>query len=209
MLKNEGDILPLGKGVHSIAVIGPNAADAVIEGGGSSKVPPLYRVSPLEGLKKQVGSQVRIEYESGSDNVDEPFTIPDSWLPGGLHGVFYETADFSGEPIDARDGFGSDFWWHIAWTPLQIKPVAMRWTGSLTVPADGAYKIAINHLGRVSFSWMGMSSWKAWPGNLIHSISPSGQSPSSSCRPAGFMNSAWITFAMRNSHLSDTAWGLA
>ena len=149
LLKNEGDLLPLGKGVHSIGVIGPNAADAVIEGGGSSKVPPLYRVSPLEGLKKQVGSQVRIEYESGSDNVDEPFTIPDSWLPGGLHGVFYETADFSGEPIDDRDGFGSDFWWHIAWTPLQIKPVAMRWTGSLTVPADGAYKIAINHLGRV------------------------------------------------------------
>ena len=30
-------------------------------------------------------------------------------------------ADFSGEPIDARDGFGSEFWWHIAWTPLQIK----------------------------------------------------------------------------------------
>ena len=149
LLKNEGGLLPLGKGVKSIAVIGPNAAEAVIEGGGSSRVPPLYRVSPLEALQKQAGSKIKIEYESGSDNVDEPFTIPTSWMPGGLRGEFYESADFSGKPIETRDGFGSDFWWHIAWTPLQIKPMAMRWTGSLTVPADGTYKIALNHVGKV------------------------------------------------------------
>jgi len=149
LLKNEGGLLPLGKDVKSIAVIGPNAAEAVIEGGGSSRVPPLYRVSPLEALQKQAGSQVKIEYALGSDNVDEPFTIPPSWLQGGLHGEFHEAADFSGEPIEARDGFGPDFWWQMAWMPVQIKPMAMRWTGSLTVPVDGLYKIALNHLGKV------------------------------------------------------------
>ena len=66
LLKNEGGLLPLGKGVKSIAVIGPNAADAVIEGGGSSRVPPLYRVSPLEALQKQAGSKVRIEYAAAA-----------------------------------------------------------------------------------------------------------------------------------------------
>ena len=149
LLKNEGGVLPLGKGVKSIAVIGPNAAEAVIEGGGSSRVPPLYRVSPFEALKERLDGKVKIEYESGSDNVDAPFTIPTTWLQGGLHGEFYEAADFSGEPIEVRDGFGSDFWWHIAWTPLQIKPMAMRWTGSLTVPENGSYKIALNHVGKV------------------------------------------------------------
>jgi len=149
LLKNKGGLLPLGKGVKSIALIGPNAAEAVIEGGGSSKVPPLYRISPLEALQSRLGNKVKIEFESGSDNVDEPFSIPTSWLQNGLHGEFYEAADFSGEPIESRDGFGSDFWWHIAWTPLQIKPVAMRWTGSLTVPEDGSYKIALNHVGQV------------------------------------------------------------
>jgi beta-glucosidase len=149
LLKNEGGLLPLGKDVNSIAVIGPNAAEAVIEGGGSSKVPPLYRVSPLEALQKSLDGKVRIEYASGSDNVDEPFTIPTTWLKGGLHGAFYEAADFGGEPIEERDGFGPDFWWHIAWTPLQIKPMAMRWTGSLTVPQDGSYKISLNHIGKV------------------------------------------------------------
>ena len=149
LFKNKGHVLPLGKNVKSIAVIGPNAAEAIIEGGGSSKVPPLYRVSPLEALQKQLGGKVKIEYTSGCDNVDEPFTIPTTWLKGGLHGAFYEAEDFSGDPIEQRDGFGPDFWWHIAWTPLQIKPMAVRWTGSLTVPEDGTYKIAVNHLGKV------------------------------------------------------------
>jgi beta-glucosidase len=149
LLKNEGGVLPIGRKVRTIAVIGPNAAEAVIEGGGSSRVPPPYRVSPLEALKKRLDGKVKIEYESGSDNVDAPFTIPTTWLKGGLHGAFYEAADFSGEPIEARDGFGSDFWWHVAWTPLQIKPMAMRWTGNLTVPEDGSYKLAVNHIGKV------------------------------------------------------------
>jgi len=149
LLKNEGGILPLGRNIKSIAVIGPNAAEAVIEGGGSSKVPPLYRVSPLEALRESLGDRVKIEYESGSDNVDTPFTIPTSWLKGGLHGAFYEAADFSGEPIEARDGFGPNFWWHIAWTPLQIKPMAIRWTGTLTVPEAGLYKISLHHVAKV------------------------------------------------------------
>ena len=157
LLKNDGGILPLGKGIKSIAVIGPNAAEAVIEGGGSSKVPPLYRVSPLEALQKRLDGKIKIEYASGSDNMDEPFTIPTTWLKGGLHGEFYEMPDFSGEPIEVRDGFGAEFWWHIAWTPLQIKPMAIRWTGSLTVPEDGSYKIAVNHVGKVKLYLDGKS----------------------------------------------------
>jgi beta-glucosidase len=149
LLKNDGNALPLGKDVKSIAVIGPNAAEAVIEGGGSSKVPPLYRVSPLEALQTRLAGKMKIEYTSGSDNVDEPFTIPSTWLKGGLHGEFYEMPDFSGEPLEVREGFGAEFWWHIAWTPLQIKPMAMRWMGSLTVPMDGSYKFTLNHAGKV------------------------------------------------------------
>jgi beta-glucosidase len=157
LLKNKDNILPLGKNVKSIAVIGPNAAEAVIEGGGSSKVPPLYRVSPLDALQKILDGKVKIEYASGSENVDDPFTIPTTWLKGGLHGAFYGTPDFGGEPIEERDGFGSEFWWHIAWTPMQIQPMTMRWTGSLTVPQDGTYKISLNHIGNVGLFLDGKS----------------------------------------------------
>jgi beta-glucosidase len=149
LLKNEGGVLPLGREIKSIAVIGPNASEAVIEGGGSSKVPPLYRISPLEALQESLGSRVKIEYASGSENVDDPFTVPTSWLKGGLHGDFYASDDLSGEPMESRDGFGPNFWWHISWTPLQIKPLSMRWAGTLTVPENGAYEFTLRHFSKM------------------------------------------------------------
>jgi len=150
LLKNAGGLLPLGKGVKSIAVIGPNAAEAVIEGGGSSRVSPLYRVSPLAALQQKLGNRVKLELASGSDNVDEPFTIPPGWLKHGLHGEFYANPDFSGEPLEARDGFGGEFYWHVSWKPMPVKPRAMRFTGLLQVPEDGSYTLALNHIGKVS-----------------------------------------------------------
>ena len=59
LLKNDNHVLPLDKNkVKTIAVIGPNAALARIEGGGSSQVLPYYKVAPLEALKKLCGAKV-------------------------------------------------------------------------------------------------------------------------------------------------------
>ena len=71
LLKNEHNVLPITNKVKKIAVIGPNAADAVIAGGGSSHVDPLYCISPLEGLKELLGDKVEILYEQGCSNYDE------------------------------------------------------------------------------------------------------------------------------------------
>jgi beta-glucosidase len=72
LLKNDDHVLPVPASVKKIAVIGPNAAQAVIAGGGSSHVDPLYRVSPLEALKNLLGGRVKITYELGCENYDEP-----------------------------------------------------------------------------------------------------------------------------------------
>jgi beta-glucosidase len=72
LLKNEHNVLPITNKVKKIAVIGPNAVDAVIAGGSSSHVDPLYRISPLEGLKKLLDDKVEILYEQGCSNYDEP-----------------------------------------------------------------------------------------------------------------------------------------
>jgi beta-glucosidase len=53
LLKNTGSLLPLDASkIHSIAVIGPNAAVARTGGGGSSLVRPKYAVAPLEGIRE-------------------------------------------------------------------------------------------------------------------------------------------------------------
>jgi beta-glucosidase len=148
LLKNEGGLLPL-KGIRSLAVIGPNAAEAVIGGGGSSRLSPAYRVSPLEALQAKLGKKVKIVYEPGCDNFDVPITVPPGWLKDGMQGAFYARADFTGKPIFTQPRMGTDLWFHVNWMKGDEKPAAIRWTGKLVVPQDGLYRLAVSHLGAI------------------------------------------------------------
>ena len=65
LLKNAGDLLPIAKSIHSLAVIGPNAAVARTGGGGSSLVRPEYSVTPLEGIRERSGNRVQVIYGQG------------------------------------------------------------------------------------------------------------------------------------------------
>jgi beta-glucosidase len=63
LLKNDNNILPLQKGKYKkIAIIGPNA-DRCILGGYSST--PKQTITPLQALKKKLGSDVQIIYTEG------------------------------------------------------------------------------------------------------------------------------------------------
>ena len=58
LLKNDGNLLPLDASrIHSIALIGQQtfAGAAAAGGGGSSRVSPLYTVTPLQGLQNVLG----------------------------------------------------------------------------------------------------------------------------------------------------------
>jgi len=66
LLKNAGALLPLDPTrIHSIAIIGPNAAVARTGGGGSSLVRPAYSISPLDGLKERVGKSIAVSSALG------------------------------------------------------------------------------------------------------------------------------------------------
>lgn len=66
LLKNDGDLLPLHLSkMHSIAVIGPDAAIARTGGGGSSLVRPKYAIAPLEAIRDRAGKSVAVEYAQG------------------------------------------------------------------------------------------------------------------------------------------------
>ncbi len=66
LLKNEHSLLPLDTTkIHSIAVIGPNAAVARTGGGGSSLVRPKYAIAPLDGIRSRAGSSIKVTYALG------------------------------------------------------------------------------------------------------------------------------------------------
>ena len=66
LLKNTGSLLPLDAAkIHSIAVIGPNAAVARTGGGGSSLVAPKYSIAPLDGIRTRAGNAIKVTYALG------------------------------------------------------------------------------------------------------------------------------------------------
>src|SRR6185369_4222623 len=69
LLRNEKNILPLNKGINSIAVIGPNAND---DSNDHYRYGPsgVNGITVLEGVKNKTGPNVRINYAKGCDIVD-------------------------------------------------------------------------------------------------------------------------------------------
>lgn len=67
LLKNAGDLLPLNASkIHSLVVIGPNAAIARTGGGGSSLVVPKYSITPLKGIQDRAGERAQVSYALGA-----------------------------------------------------------------------------------------------------------------------------------------------
>jgi beta-glucosidase len=69
LLKNDKNILPLNKNIHSVAVIGPNADDA---GYADTHYGPhgTKGVTVLEGIRQKLGEGVTIHYAKGCEIVD-------------------------------------------------------------------------------------------------------------------------------------------
>jgi len=68
LLKNDGGQLPLKAGaIHSLAVIGPFAAQAMTGGGGSSHVTPILTVDPVAGIQKLLGNDIKIQEDDGTN----------------------------------------------------------------------------------------------------------------------------------------------
>jgi len=66
LARNNG-LLPLDVSrLGRVAVIGPNAAQTRVQGGGSARVAPPYTVSPLQGLAAALGPNVEIVYAAGA-----------------------------------------------------------------------------------------------------------------------------------------------
>jgi beta-glucosidase len=92
LLKNDNHLLPLNvKKLHSIAVIGPNSADARTGGGGSSLVAPKYAIAPLEAINnKLAGTGVSVKFALGMTMQGES---PDEMKPEFKARLLEEAAD--------------------------------------------------------------------------------------------------------------------
>ncbi len=156
LLKNENNILPLDKNkIKSLAVIGPNAAEARLYGGGSGYLNAHYTVSPLQGIKNKLGCAVKITYINGGGlkrqslpPVDSLHLIPAKGGKNkhGLYGEYFNNKDLKGKPVYTRIDKQVDFSWG------EESPVpgivnkdhfSVRWSGQFISPGSGIYEIGV------------------------------------------------------------------
>lgn len=70
LLTNDGGVLPIGRGVRSIAIVGDDASvKPIIAGGGSGHVNAGYIVTPLEAIRTRASPAVNVTYTPSSASI--------------------------------------------------------------------------------------------------------------------------------------------
>jgi len=175
LLKNTEGVLPLDrKSVKRLAIIGPNAAEARLGGGGSASVTPISPVSPLEGIREIAGPEVEILYAEGCSLVGtmqpvnhglEHLSADGKWEPG-LRAEFFPAGEPEGTPETAWIVPQVDFSWGWA-SPGPGVPrsnYAVRFSGRLVPRATGTYRLGVfGQEGVVRLKLDGQTVFEEWP----------------------------------------------
>ena len=151
LLKNRGGILPLGKRISSIAVIGPEAAEMRL---GGYSGPGNDKISILRGIQEKLGTSVRVVYAEGSRRQEqEAAVVPQENLRcttegvtvSGLLAAYWANTDLSGPPAVERVEKELQGNWTL-FPPeqgLSRDWFSVRWTGELIAPRGGTLRIGL------------------------------------------------------------------
>lgn len=152
LLKNEREVLPIDRnGVRTIAVIGPNGGVSRTGGGGSSRVTPYHTVSPLEGLKKKLGKEVRILYTPAVAAKGDLLPILPGDVLGGWQGEYFDNPLLEGDPVVTQVDGCIDFnWGYDGLVIFEKRPglhnnFSVRWQGEIIAPVTGVYRFEVLH----------------------------------------------------------------
>jgi beta-glucosidase len=156
LLKNTNDVLPLDVAkLNSLAIIGPNAKTAQIQGGGSAHVTPHYVVTPYDGIVNKVGASVQVGYAAGCAIHKMSPLVDANWLTtaDGSHGLtveYFAERDLSGAPVHTMVTDSTELVWFGAEMPhADINPdqFFVRLTGTFTPPETGTYTFGLMGFG--------------------------------------------------------------
>jgi beta-glucosidase len=140
LLKNNAGILPL-TNVHTLAVIGPNAAALPALEGNYNAI-ASHPITPLAALRQRLPGHIL--YEQGSPYAEGvPIPVPPSAFTD-LKAEFFSNLSLTGTPTATRIDSNIDFDWNgAAPVPtLSGQSFSVRWTGNLTPPAPGVINFA-------------------------------------------------------------------
>src|SRR3984893_8635167 len=151
LLKNENGILPLEKNkIKTLAVIGPNAYHAVVDGGGGARTKPFNSISYLEGISNYLGKSVRVDYVIEDLPLDEIVKntqfVTSPGGPQGLQGEYFNNDSLEGAPALVRTDEKIGFRWaegsYVDGGP--VDRFSVRWSGYFIPRTDDDYKFFVS-----------------------------------------------------------------
>ena len=148
LLKNANRTLPLQKNLKSVAVIGPNADSPEVLWGNYNGHPSVL-TTPLAGIQKAVSANTKVTYAPGSTLAGEAMvSVPASALTidghqPGLKAEYFNNQELRGPAVAMRTDARIDFDWgrYQPVPELTGNNFSVRWTGKLTPPESGTYKL--------------------------------------------------------------------
>ena len=141
MLKNNG-VLPLAAEAK-VALIGPNAKEVKIMGGGSAQLNPHYMVSPYDALLARIGAE-NLSFAKGCTNHRwEPI------LTGNFELSFYRGHDLTSETAHTQPMDSVNAFWVPPFAGGQVNPTnfAAKITGTYTPTTSGIHHIGAHAAG--------------------------------------------------------------
>jgi beta-glucosidase len=159
LLKNKGNLLPIGEQYKNIAVIGPNA-DSLNSLVGNYNGTPSHPVTVLAGIRKRLAN-ANVIYAEGASLISPPLApVPTKFLKTesgveGLSGEYFQGGGPQGPPRGApvlrRIDDGVNFVWQEGAAPDLKSDFSVRWTGTLTAPTTGDYEIGFSGTDNLHF----------------------------------------------------------
>ncbi|MER5623693.1 glycoside hydrolase family 3 C-terminal domain-containing protein [Streptosporangium sp. NPDC002544] len=149
LLRNEGSLLPLDPSrLRRVAVLGPKAAVARIQGGGSAGVYPMSVVSPLDGIREALSGIAEVLHSPGPHLDDRPTPLGTENARNpltGEPGVLVRLLDAGGAEIHAEHRLTGR-----VLEPARIDAAATVEIRALLSPeTDGAWELAVAGWGHV------------------------------------------------------------
>ena len=177
LLRNAGELLPLREaGLRTVAVIGPNAEMAAIQGGGSANVNPHRAVGPLGALREALGPDVRVEHEPGCPPAAGRPPLDDRLLDGkGLALAYHAGLELAGPPVLTEVVHRGRVVWMGAPAPgLPAGEFSVRGTGRRAPRHAGRHVLGLASAGRSRLRLDGrvvIDNWDGWtPGATFYGV---------------------------------------
>ena len=181
LLKNN-DLLPLKSNVKNLAIIGPNAKEAQIIGGGSASLKPHYQAHPLEAFQNKLGDHTNISYAKGCHThkflprVNEEFMDDKE----GFLVEYFEGSNFDENLLVQEHLIGNKFWVFEGFAKdviakFERPDISVRFSCAYTPDISGQHEFEVFGIGKARLFIDGEELIDNWtetsPGEAFFSFS--------------------------------------